>query len=73
MLKRIAAVNKGEDEREGYIDTDGEVGTPHYDTIEKRDFLERIAFADQEPIAWESEHPGVLQRRCKVQTHFLFP
>ena len=32
------------------------MGTPHYDTIEKRDFLERIAFADQEPIAWESEH-----------------
>lgn len=49
MFKRITSVNKGEDEREGYmdinpsaeglyIDTDGEVGTPYYDTIEKRDF-----------------------------------
>ena len=49
MFKRIASVNKGEDEREGYmdinpsakglyIDTDGEVVIPHYDTIQKRDF-----------------------------------
>ena len=34
-----------------------------YETLKDlRDFLERIAFADQEPIAWESEHPGVLHR-----------
>ena len=35
-----------------------------YETLKDlRDFLERIAFADQEPIAWESEHSGVLHRR----------
>ena len=49
MFRRMLSVNKGEDEREGYmdvnpsakglyIDTDGEVVIPHYDTIQKRDF-----------------------------------